>query len=160
MRQGTPASWLRGASHLPRSMSCCALHLNDSCDTRQPTEVFRVARDLRNAVRCRHGSYEQIYCSGSAGFASLRNDSRLDQPVGAGGGGVEREGVECRLCPLKSILAACSLRRVCGGVRTGREFCHGDGRDCDFHGQCHGIDAFQVDNDGCVEESLRKALIK
>jgi hypothetical protein len=136
------------------------LNLNDSDNPTESGEVLRIPRHKRDAVRGSHSGDEQVDCPRPSGFAALRDHSRVDQSVGTCGSSVEREAIECRFGALQPVLSSCSFCRVCSGVGTGSEFCHGDGGDCHLNWQGQRIDTLQVDDNRRVEDPLCEARLR
>ena len=126
---------------------------DDDDEVVEPGEVVGIPSAQREFGCGRYGRDQQVDGARSSGLAASRDDCGVDPPVGPSGGGVERDGVECRFGTLEPVLASSSLGGVACGMWAGCELGHRDRCDGDLAGQSGCVDAFEVDHDRGVEDA-------
>lgn len=92
---------------------------DDGDELVEPGEVVRIPRAQREFGCGCYGRDQQVDRARSSGLATSRDDCGVDPPVGPGGSGVERDGVEGCFGTLEPVLASSSLGSVACGVWAG-----------------------------------------
>ena len=90
---------------------------------------------------------EQIDSACSAGLPPGGGNGGENSAVGPGCIGVERDGVEGRLCSLEAVLSASPLVEIGRGVGCSGELCEGDCADGNLDGQMYWVDVIKANND-------------
>jgi len=107
-------------------------YLDYALQTAEVVGVPRVQRQSLRGGRCRD---QKVDGAPSACLSASLDDGRVNSPVGACRGSVEREGLEGRLDSLKSILARSPLRGIGGGMRARSELRESNGGHRDLQWQ-------------------------
>jgi hypothetical protein len=106
----------------------------------EASEFLLVAGVQRKADRTGCRGNEEIHGASSSCLTPGGNGCRIDPAVGTSRLTVKGKGVERGLGALQPILSTRSLVGVIGGMRSSREFGHGDRTDGEFARELGGIE--------------------
>jgi hypothetical protein len=122
-----------------------------------PSEVVRVTRIEGQLDGTSGRGYEEIDCSRASSFPTKAGDRRVDSTVGARGVTIEQQWVKRSFGALEAILPTASLIGIVGRVWACCELSERDGADRYLEGQGHGVESFEINENGSVDNAPRWA---